>query len=107
MSDLANIVTKRSIRHVPIPVCVCDCICNSNQSRKDSKDQESVHKIPHLSKDTKCSSNKITINMTNMSEKVSPFPSGDHKATMNRRERMKNTRYLYINILKAKSNFTL
>ena len=30
--------------------------------------------------------NKITINITNKSQEVSLFPSGDHKAAMNRRE---------------------
>ena len=42
-------------------------------------------------KDTKWESNKITINITNKSQKVSSFPSGDHKAAMNRRESMTNT----------------
>ena len=35
--------------------------------------------------------NKITINITNKSQEVSPFPSGDHKAAINRRESMANT----------------
>ena len=34
--------------------------------------------------------NKITINITNKSQLVSPFPSDDHKAAMNRRESMTN-----------------
>ena len=51
--------------------------------------------IPHLSEDTEWESNKITINITNKSQEVSPFPSGDHKAAMNtyRRESMTNTRH--------------
>ena len=36
---------------------------------------------------------KITIIIPNKSQKVSPFPSGDHKAAMNRRYSMANTRY--------------
>ena len=28
-----------------------------------------------------------------MSQEVSPFPAGDHKAAMNRRESMRNTRH--------------
>ena len=38
-------------------------------------------------------SNNNTINITNKSQEVSPFPAGDHKAAMNRRETMKNTRH--------------
>ena len=48
--------------------------------------------VPHLSKDTNWYSNKNTINITNKSQEVSPFPSGDHKAAMNRRESTTNTR---------------
>ena len=44
--------------------------------------------VPHLSQDTKWESNKITINITNKSQEASPFPSGDQKAAMNRRESM-------------------
>ena len=38
-------------------------------------------------------SNKNTINITNKSYDVSPFPAGDHKAAMNRHETMRNTRH--------------
>ena len=41
--------------------------------------------------------NKITINITNKSQEVSPFPSGDHKAAMNRRQSMANTMTQMIN----------
>ena len=40
------------------------------------------NRIPHMSQDTKWESNKITINITNKSQEVSPFPSGDHTAAM-------------------------
>ena len=42
--------------------------------------------------DTTWESNKNAINITNKSQEVGPFPVGDHKAAMNRRESMKNTR---------------
>ena len=35
-----------------------------HQSKKDSKDQESIQ-VPHLSQDNKLESNKITLNITN------------------------------------------
>ena len=53
-------------------------------------------KIPH-GKET-----KIQLNTTNKSQWVSPFPAGDHKAAMNRRERVA----LY-SILDAKSAFNV
>ena len=60
------------------------------ESKKDDKDQET---IPQLTQDTTWESNKNTINITNKSQEVSPFPVGDHKAAINRRERMRNTRH--------------
>ena len=51
------------------------------------------NQVPHLSQDTKWESNTITINITNKSKEVSHFPSDDHKAAMNRRESMTNTRH--------------
>ena len=41
--------------------------------------------------------NKNTIIITNKSQEVSPFPAGDHKAAMNRRENMRNTRHKITN----------
>ena len=38
-------------------------------------------------------SNKNTMNITNKSQEVSPFPVGDHKGTINRRESMSKTRH--------------
>ena len=58
----------------------------ANESKKDRYNQ-----VPHLSQDTELESNKITIKIPNKSQEVSPFPSGDHKAAMNRRESMPNT----------------
>ena len=34
--------------------------------------------VPHLAQDTTWESNKTTINITNKSQGVSPFPAGDH-----------------------------
>ena len=47
------------------------------------------NQVPHLAQDTTWESNKITINITNKRQEVSPFPAGDHKAAMNRRESIK------------------
>ena len=61
--------------------------------RKTARRRNQYNRVPHLSQDTKWESNKITINITNESQEISPFPSGDHKTAMNRRESMTNTRH--------------
>ena len=59
--------------------------------RKIARIRNRYGQVPHLSQDNKLESNKITIDITNKSQDVSPFPSGDHKAAMNRRKSMANT----------------
>ena len=54
-----------------------------------AKIRNQYNQVPHLTKDTTRESNKTTINITNKSQEVSPFPAGDHKAAMNRRKSMK------------------
>ena len=66
---------------------------DAQQSKKDGKDQERIHQVPHLTQDTTWESSKNIINITNKSEEVSPFREGDHKAAMNRRESTKNKRH--------------
>ena len=45
-----------------------------------------------MSQDATRESNNTHFNTTNESLEVSPFPLGDHKTAMNRREIMTNTR---------------
>ena len=54
-----------------------------NISKKIGKDQESIqsHRIPIKNSTTS------QLEITNESQEVSPFPSGDHKASINRRAR--------------------
>ena len=52
--------------------------------RKTARIRNRYNQVPHLSQDTIWENYKITINITNKSQEVSPFPSGDHKAAMNR-----------------------
>ena len=56
-----------------------------------------------MTKDTKCESNKIKLDITNKSEEVSPFPSGDHKVAMKRIESMTNTRHQNTNYPQKKT----
>ena len=53
------------------------------------------NQVPHLSKDTKWESNKITINITSKSQEVSPFPSGDHKAAQRGKHKTKITQMIH------------
>ena len=69
---------------------------------KDDKDKEIYNQVPYLTQDTTRESNKNTINTTNKSQEVSHFPSGDHKAAMNRHECMRNTRHKNTNDPKKK-----
>ena len=61
--------------------------------RKMTKVMKRSNQAPHPTQDTTRESNKNTINITNKSQEVSPFPAGDHKAVNNRRESMRNTRH--------------
>ena len=61
--------------------------------RKTAKIRKRYNHVPDLTQDTTRESNKNTINITNKSQEVNPFPAGDHKAAMNRCESMRNTRH--------------
>ena len=56
------------------------------KDRKAARTRNRYIQVPHLSQETKWKSNKITIKITNKSQELSPFRSGDHKAAMNRHE---------------------
>ena len=58
-----------------------------------AKIRKRYNQVPHLTQDTILESNKNTINITNKSQEVSPFPAGDHIAVMTRRERIINTKH--------------
>ena len=67
---------------------------------KGAKIRNRYNQVPHLTQDTngkvtqssttpdpgyKWESDKLTLDTTNESQEVSPFPAGDHKAHINRR----------------------
>ena len=70
--------------------------------RKTTKIRKRCNQVPHLTQDTTWKSNKNTINITNKSQELSPFPAGDHNAAMNRCKSMRNTRHKNINDPKKK-----
>ena len=65
------------------------------------------NQVPHLTQDTTWKSDKNT-NIAKKSQEVSPFPAGDHKAAMNRRENMSTAleRSVKIFYWRAQTSFT-
>ena len=62
-------------------------------NKKGSKDQESIQSSSTPDPGYHMEVTKTQLNITNKSQEVSPFPAGDQKAAMNRRESMINTRH--------------
>ena len=60
---------------------VCTCEISRLKVIKTARIRNRYTQVPHLSQDTKWERNKITKNITNKSQEVSPFPSSDHKAS--------------------------
>ena len=56
--------------------------------RKTAKIRNRYNQLPHLTQDTTWERDKDTIK--HHKQEVSPFPAGDHKAAMNRREHDKH-----------------
>ena len=53
-------------------------------STKEDKDQELIQSSTTPDPGYQWESNKLTVDITNESQEVSPFLTGDHKATINR-----------------------
>ena len=64
-----------------------------NKVRKAAKIRNRYNQVPHLTQDTTWEVTKTQLNTTNKSQEVSPFPAADHKAAMNMRKSMPNTRH--------------
>ena len=66
------------------------------QSKKDGKDQEYIQLSTTTDPGYHMGHGKVTksqLDITDKSQEASPFPTGDHKAAMNRPESMTNTRH--------------
>ena len=66
-----------------------DAVSCDYESKKGDNDQESIQSSTTSDPGYYVGSDKTELNITN--QEVSPFPAGDHKAAMNRRESMTNT----------------
>ena len=60
---------------------------NSFESKKEGKDQKSIQSSTTPDPGYQWESDNFTIRHPNESQEVSPFPAGDHKASVNRRAR--------------------
>ena len=58
--------------------------------RKREKTRNQYNQVPHLTQDTNEKVTKSQLEITNESQEVSPFPAGEHKASINRRARNHN-----------------
>ena len=55
---------------------------------KGAKIRNRYNQVPHLTKDTNGKVTNLQLHTTKERQEVSPFPSGDHKAQINRRVQM-------------------
>ena len=56
--------------------------CLAIKERKAAKIRNLYNQVPHLTQDTTWESDTTQFNSTHKSQKVSPFPAGDHKEAM-------------------------
>ena len=57
---------------------------SDNKSKKGGKDQNRYDQAQHLTQDINGKVTTSQIDFTNESQEASPFPAGDHKASINR-----------------------
>ena len=63
------------------------------KEREVARIRNQYNQVPHLNQDTIWDSDKNTIKHHKQEPRGSPFPAGDHKAAMNKRESMTKTRH--------------
>ena len=67
--------------------------CNEIKVRKEAKVRKRYNKVPHLIKDTTWESNKLQSISPTSAKRSALSKQVDHKAAMNRRISMRNTRH--------------
>ena len=60
-------------------------VCVILKVRKSAKTRNRYNQAPPLTQDTNGKVKTSQLDITNESQEVSPFPAGDHKASINRR----------------------
>ena len=66
---------------------------SSKEVRKAEKIRNRYDQVSHMTQDTNRKVTKTQLNITNKSQEGSPFLAAYHKAAINRRESMINTRH--------------
>ena len=61
---------------------------------KSAKIRNRYNQVPHLTNDTNGKATNSQLDTTKESQKISPFPAGDHKAQINRRAQRHNKQKL-------------
>ena len=61
---------------------------------KSAKIRNRYNQVPHLTNDTNGKATNSQLDTTNESQKINPFPAGDHKAQINRRAQRHNKQKL-------------
>ena len=75
--------------------------------RKMAKIRNRYNQVPHLTQDTNGKVTNSQVDITNESQEVSPFPAGDHMASINRRARKHNKHKTEITWMINKRSTTL
>ena len=65
---------------------------SNDKVRKRAKIRNQYNQAPHLTQDTNGKVTTSQLDIKNESQQVSPFPAGDHKASINRCARKHNKR---------------
>ena len=63
---------------------------SNSRIRKRAKIRNRYNQAQHLTQDTNGKVTTSQLDITNESQEVSPFPAGDHKASINRRTQKHN-----------------
>ena len=77
------------------------------QSKKEVKDHESIQSCTTPDPGNQWESDNVTIDITNESQEVSPFPAGDHKAQINKRAQRHNKHITEKNIKDPQKKYHL
>ena len=77
------------------------------KTAKDAKIRNRYNQVPHLTQDTNGKVTNAQLYTTNVSQVVIPFPSGDHKAQINRRAQRHNKHKTEKNIKDPQKKYRL
>ena len=76
--------------HISTSLLISTQFLPNTKSKKEGKDQESIHQAPHLTQDTNGKVTTSQLDITNKGQEVSLFQAGDNKASINRCTRNHN-----------------